>query len=271
MTKSGRAALGDNGGDDPIAQSLAQLAAILLRSGIDSPTAERLLRHAFIASAVRSVRATNLKATQSQVASIAGVSRLEVRRSLARFGTGETTRNRQSKSRLEALVNGWRADPTYLDRAGRPKALDCRGARSKFGQLVRKYGRDVTQKALRLQLVKKGIAYEKGGQLILRDHVSSRAVAPAASADLRFVASQLANIDFELGRRAYSTKRVSILANDKKTVLAMRRVASARLETVLNSLESLSEQLQPRSRKRRAGSHKLYVTTTVALESAGSE
>jgi hypothetical protein len=271
VTINGRQSTSTFGGNDPIAQSLAQFAAILLRSGIDSPTAERLLRRAFIVSAARSVRSTNIKATQSQIASIAGVSRLEVRRALARIETAAELRDYQSRSRIEALVHGWQTDPTFLKRNGKPEALDYRGARSKFDRLVRRYGRDVTQKALRVQLVKQGIAIDRNGQLILQRQTPLSTRTSRASADLRFIASQLANIDFELGRRAYSTRRISIRSNEKKSILAVRRVASARLETVLNSLESMSEQLQADSKGKRTTSHRLYVTTTVAIESGDPE
>jgi hypothetical protein len=238
---------------------------------MDSPEAERILRHAFIVAATRAVRATDFKATQSQIASIAGVSRLEVRRTLAQVGKQSAAKPRQSKSRLEALVHGWRSDPLFIDRAGRPRPLAYRGTSSKFDQLVRKYGRDVTQTALRVQLVRRGIAIDKGGQLILQSQIPIHAPVNAASADIKFIASQLANIDFDLGRRAYSTKRVSILANGTKTAQTMRRVASARLETVLRSLETMSEFEHTKSKKNRKASHRLYVTTTVAIESGEPE
>lgn len=271
MTINGRPSTTLLRGDGPIAQSLAQFAAILLRSGIDSPTAERLLRQAFIVSAARSARTTSLKATQSQIASIAGVSRLEVRRALAQLGNAAGSPVHQTRTRIEALVHGWRTDPMFLNRAGKPTPLDYRGARSKFGRLVQKYGRDVTQTALRVQLIKQGIAVDKRGHLILQSQPPPNTPFLAASADLRFIASQLSNIDFELGRREYSTKRISIRANEKKSVLAMRRLANTRLETVLSSLESMSEHLQVKSKKKRTAFHRLYVTTTVAIESGEPE
>lgn len=253
-----------------IATTLDRLAAILLRAGLDSPAAEALLRQAFIRAATRSASATNRKTTQSQIASIAGVSRLEVRRVAAARSESSVLSTLWSETRLERLVMGWSTDRRFLARNGKPQPLGFRGANSQFDQLVRRYGRDVTKKTLRLQLIRRGIARESKGRLILMSPPARASLSPAVASDLKYVASQLSDIDFELGRRAYLTSRISILAQDKKSVRALRRIASTRLETALNSLASMAPQDSTKV-SRMTSTNRLLVSTTIAIESEDVE
>lgn len=253
--------------EGPISQSLDQLAKILLRTGIDSPAAERLLRRAFVRAAARISSASEQATTQSQIASMAGVSRREVRALLAER---PTTSKIEQTSRLARLIDGWRTDPLFSIRKGTPRALHHRGARSEFGALVRKYGRDITKKTLRVQLIALGLAIEQNGRLFLVRKKPSRGHYAAASSDLRFVASQLAHIDFELGRRQYLNKYVVVSSNERKSVEAMRQIAISRLGTVLSSLQSMSAESR-KSQRSSSSAHRLLVSTTIAVESGESK
>lgn len=253
-----------------IAQTLDRLAAILLRAGLDSPAAESLLRRAFILGASRSTAPTNKKPTQSQIASIAGVSRLEVRRIAADLSRPSFLDSLRSESRVERLVHGWATDRKFTAKNGKPRPLDYRGSNSGFDQLVRSYGRDVTKRTLKLHLVRRGLVKEVGGCLILVRQESKAYTSPEAAADLKYIASQLADIDFKLGRRAYLTSRVSIPATDKKSVHALKRIASTRLGTALSSLASMSPQSVNQATSRLAD-YRLIVRTTIAIESEGAE
>jgi hypothetical protein len=248
-----------------VSQSLDRIAAILIRAGLDLPLAEALLRRAFIAAAAKTARASHERVTQSHIASLAGVSRLEVRHCLAGTHQSQTKEHRRPRSRVERLIAGWTEDERFQNRQGRPKALTIRGAQSEFDALVRKYGRDVTAKTMRVRLIALGVAKEKGGTLCL---VNPRLGTPAAaSADLRYIASQLKSIDFELGRRAYQTRRVILVSRDRKSLLAMQRIASARLETVLNSLASMSSGSSKKKDSRLKAQPRLLVSSTIAIES----
>jgi hypothetical protein len=249
-----------------VAQSLDRIAAILIRAGFDSTTAERLLRRAFIVAAAKTVKASSTKATQSQIASIAGVSRLEVRKFLGQTPRALTKAPPGPISRIESVISGWTSNAAFLSKSGKPRPLNFHGPESKFADLVRKYGRDVTPKTLRVQLVRLGYAAERGAMLHLLKQASAAGRVSAASADLRFIASQLANIDFELGRRAYLTRRVSVFARDTKSIRAMRRIAQTRLDTVLNSLASMSTAPEARKLRRRTAPHRLLVSSAIAIE-----
>ncbi len=257
-----------SGTESLVRQSLERIATVLLRAGLDFPSAEQLLRRAFISVASRIATPKDRKATQSQIAALAGVSRLEVRKVIggsSRIGAFATEAN----SRIGRLIAGWNKDPAFSSRRGGPRALTVRGSSSEFAALVRKYGRDVTKKTLKVQLLALGFAKERDGRIILiRSTLSARRSA-AASADLRFIVSQLESIDFELGRREYSNRRVSIQARERKSAEAMKRIALTRLDTVINSLESMSTGAISSKRKNRtrAQPHRLIVSTTVAVES----
>ena len=252
-----------------IRQSLERIATVLLRAGLDFPAAEQLLRLAFISVANRIAVPRGHKPTQSQIAALAGVSRLEVRKALA----NSSRRNRlptEANSRIGRLIAGWTQDQMFSSRGGVPRPLTVRGSTSEFDALVRKYGRDVTKKTLKVQMVALGFAKERDGKLVLIRETPPAHRSAAASADLRFIVSQLASVDFELGRREYSSRRVSILARERKSAEAMKRIALNRLDTVINSLESMSTGANSSKRKIRGQAHRLIVSTTVAVESGDS-
>jgi hypothetical protein len=253
---------------DLVSGSLDQIATILLRIGFDAPAAEQLLRHAFIAAASRAGIAGSHRPTQSQIASLAGVTRLEVRKVIA--GLGKATKQiSDSNSRIAHLIGGWRNDPKY-SRRGNPLGLQYRGPRSEFEALVRDYGRDVTSKTLRTQLVMLGLAKERDGKLYVVKGSRSTFQMSAASADLKFVASQLAKFNFEFGQREYLTRRISISAAERKAAEAVRQIAQGRLQAVLSSLESMSDKAQKGTKSRFLGRHRVIVSTTVAVESEES-
>jgi hypothetical protein len=258
------------GTESPITQALDRLAAILLRTGLDSPAAEQLLRRAFVRVAARKLTADGSASTQSQIASISGVSRREVRALLGKSGELENRIPRPT-SKLAKLVDGWLSDPRFASRKGIPRALSIRGPKSEFGALVRKYGRDITKKTLRVHLLMLGLVKERQGKLLLvRDKPSDDRYA-AASADLKFVASQLSSIDFELGRRQYSSRRIELSAYERKSAEAMRQIAISRLSTVLSSLQSMSDDSRRYNQGRSVRTHKLLVSTTIAVERGNSK
>jgi hypothetical protein len=256
--------------DDLVALALDRIATILLRAGLDAPRAESLLRRAFISAASRMPLASR-RMTQSQVATIAGVSRLEVRKTLAAIRYQPNVPSVRESSRVSQLVQAWRTDKRFMTRDGKPRPLKVNGPNSSFGRLVRIYGRDVTKRTLRDQLVRLGLAKELAGELWLNESAHPSRNNVIDTADLRFVASQLKAIDFAIGRRVYTTRQISVTARNKKSVLAFRQTASGRLETVLNSLESMSSQADRSAARKTTPRHRLLVTATVATESDETE
>ena len=252
-------------------KALGQIATVLVRAGLDLPSAERLLKRAFISAAISAAKSgKNGRTNQSQVASMAGVSRLEVRKLLKRQQLQARNSHSSSRSRIENTLAGWSNDPEFSTRANRPRPLNYKGQGSEFFRLAKKYGRDVTSKSLRVQLIKLGLATERHGLIYQVRQPARKRRRSAASADLRFIASQLANVEFELGRRSYFTRKISIRASDGKAIKSMKRIAVDRLNTVFNSLTTLSPNREEQKRRQRA-KHRLLVTSTITVESEADE
>jgi hypothetical protein len=246
-----------------IGRLLERIAAILVRLGLDSPQSERWLRRAFVQAAIERAQADSQRPTQARIASYTGLSRLEVRTIL----NGRQKERVFQSTRVDQVVVGWRTDPQFLDTKGRPLHLQIRGSRTSFERLVKKYGRDVTARTLREDLIRKGIVRIRQNKLVLLQKGASLSRdALAAHADIKFLASHLASIDFQLGRRSYVLRQSAISADDKRAVEMLKRIAVARLDTVFNSLAAMSLDSQRRTQKKRHRPGRLFVTAVVATE-----
>ena len=254
--------------DGAAGRLLSTIAAILIRLGLDSPQAERLLRRAFVKAALQRVQAEPQRLTQARIASLTGLSRLEVRTILKARAALETAQT----TRVEHVVHGWRTDPQFLDASGKPRQLDMRGSRSTFERLAKKYGRDVTARSLRDDLLRRGLVKIRSEQLVLiRDQAVPSNDARAAQADLKFLASHLASIDFQLGKRAYVLRQGAISAGDKRTVEMLKRIAVTRLDTVFSSLAEMSADSGENAHGKKSDSRRLIVTAIVATEAENNK
>jgi Family of unknown function (DUF6502) len=248
-------------------QSLLGIASILLRLGLNAPQGERYLRRAFVHAALSNAGTNSSRATQSKIASLAGISRLEVRRILGHRSSKTSTRERHA-NRVDQILIAWRNDPRFLDLKGRPRPLSFKGSHSLFAKLVRQYGRDVTIKTLRDQLMSSGAALEQKGCMVISKRSKQHSDhAIAARADLRFLESQFRNIDLRMGKRAYVTKRVSVWVNDKKSVRRLQREAQEKIDLMLAALSALSLPRDAIARGAPKSRHRVLVVTTIATES----
>jgi len=155
----------------------------------------------------------------------------------------------------------------FLDARGKPRPLELHGAGKTFERLVRKYGRDVTTRTLRDELVRQKLVVLKGKKLTLvqtRHHVSRESI--AAESDLNFLTSLLTSTNFQVGRRAYLLRRSAVLTDEMKGVEMIKRVAIQRLETVLSSLSEMSADSRKSKRRELRPAPQLMVTAIVATE-----
>ncbi len=248
-----------------VTRILEKLASILLRLGIDAPRAEDLLRRAFVSEAVRIARNAGYRHTQSQIALLAGVNRLDVRKIFDR--KERTISSSIPQSRLERILTAWRNDPEFSSSRGRPNPLSFGSPSSQFERLIRKYGRDISVRALRDELIINKLAIAKGGRLtLIGSSKARRAPSIAALSDLRFLNTQLAPFDFYLGRRAFQTRHLSVTADDIKMLKLIQRKSLARIETTLNSLASLKQISNYKKESRSARTHRLHIMTIVSSE-----
>jgi hypothetical protein len=261
-----------NGNESVASRFLEKLASILLRLGFDSPRAESLIRQAFVQEAARFARQIGGRSTQSQIALIAGVNRLDVRKILASQHRPHSRKNFSHQSRVERILLAWREDPDFTDEQGHPKPLTVTGAKSQFERLVRKYGRDVTVRTIRDDLIKNKIAARKGTRLVLKKRGRTiDSSSAAALVDLNFLNSQLAPFDFTRGHRAFVARNLALSTTDLKLLKLARRKAIARIETALSSLKSLQRSLSTTGSNRGKRIHRLRITAILSAESDSAE
>jgi hypothetical protein len=245
---------------------LERLVSILLRLGFDSPRAESLIRQAFVLEAARRARQTGARSTQSQIALLAGVNRLDVRRILAAENYPRSSKSVSRRSRIERVLLAWSQDPAFSNQNGRPKPLKYIGLNSQFERLVRKYGRDISARTLREDLIKNKRVIQEGVHLVLAKRGKPKEKhLTAAVADLAFLDSQLARFDFSHGRRDYVERRLCLSASDLRLLKLAQRKATAKIETALSSLEPMERSLATGARRPRRA-HRLLVTAIISAE-----
>jgi hypothetical protein len=130
---------------------LDALAPLLLRARITPAMVTRQLRLAYVRAAAAHARMATGRVNHSQIATLTGLSRLEVRRLLA---GGRETRAMPVRQldRAARVLDGWSRDPAYRSARGRPRALPLRGPAPSFETLVQRYGGDVPPLAVQREL-----------------------------------------------------------------------------------------------------------------------
>jgi len=253
-----------------VSRLLERLVSILLRLGFDSPRTESLIREAFIFEAAKRARQTGARGTQSQIALLAGVNRLDVRRILASQSRPPTSTRSSRRSRIDRVLLAWSQDPAFANEYGRAKPLKFVGANSQFERLVRKYGRDISARTLRDDLIKNKLVVQEGVRLVpvRRGKPKDKSLA-AAVADLAFLDSQLARFNFSQGRRDYIERRLCLSASDTRLLKLAQRKATTKIETALSSLEPIQRSLTPPGRGRRA--HRLLISAIISTEFDGTD
>lgn len=257
-------------GEELLSRTLLRLAAVLVRLGLSSPKAEQMLRRAFVLTAAEESATGTRAPTQSQIASIAGISRLDVRKILD-AKAGSVPRLARSLSRVELILRAWRTDLRFLDKSRQPKPLGYRGKQSDFAHLVREYGRDVTVKTIRDQLLKTGAAKESNGRLFIQQ--TRRRQTPdalAAKTDLRFINSSLDHLHLGLGRRAYTTKRAVFTVQNKKIAKRLQREAQEKIQLLFGALHATAPVSKTRPSASSRAPHRVTVSATITTESGGS-
>jgi hypothetical protein len=199
---------------------------------------------------------------------LAGVNRLDVRKILESQHEMASGTKFSRQSRVERILSAWRHDPEFSNGRGRPKSLTYIGAGNQFEKLVRKYGRDITVRTLRDNLTKSKLATAKEGRLIVSNHPNrAGGRAGAALSDLNLLSTQLSQFEFESVLRTFVTRNLILPASDKKSLKLIQRKSVAKVETALNSLESLKQNLELSKNNRVRRKHRLRIVTIFSSES----
>lgn len=146
---------------------LSEYARYLIDAGATYPRLSALMRLALFKAAASRATFGNKKLNQSAVAAMTGLTRVQVRR-LARE---DAPAARESRDRLESVIDGWITDSSFATPGGRPRRLRVGGVGRSFGALVRKYGGDVPPKALLREMQRHGYVDLGEGHVSLRKSV----------------------------------------------------------------------------------------------------
>ena len=147
----------------PLVDFLTELAKYLLSAGVSISQFEVAAQLAFLRAASLEARFSNAKINQSAVAAMTGLTRSQVRL-LSRIPAHRTLRR---GSRIERLVSGWLTDPSFTTTAGNARVLQRSGRHRSFAALAKKYGGDITPRALQSELLRRGYIETYGDKVAL--------------------------------------------------------------------------------------------------------
>jgi hypothetical protein len=148
---------------DPLIEFLTEFAKYLLAAGVSVSRFEGSAQLAFLLAASKQSRFRNCKVNRSAVAAMTGLTRTQVRNLLRTNAHSVIHR----ESRIDRIVTGWISDPLFTTTAGNARALPIHGRVRSFTVLAKKYGGDVTPRALQSELLRQGLIRLKGDRVTL--------------------------------------------------------------------------------------------------------
>jgi hypothetical protein len=158
---AGRGLLGQSPADEPatfrsVSLALEPFACLYLSAGLGAVQFTTAVKLAFIRAAARNCT-TRGKLNVSAVSVATGLTRKEIRSLLDIAKNHKTFQLRNiAQQRTTRVIQGWRTDPAFLDRAGNPAKLPIRGREKSLEALVRRYAGDVTPISVATELERTG-------------------------------------------------------------------------------------------------------------------
>jgi len=144
---------------------LRPLVRILLRNKVDVWTLVEWVKQIYVDIASTEFPVADRKPTVSRVSLLTGLTRKEVSRLWEADESAGVDSARYS--RAAQVVTGWIRTRGYQDAAGDPVELPFEGARRSFSELVRRFGTDVTPRALLDELLEAGAVTRRGDRIRL--------------------------------------------------------------------------------------------------------
>lgn len=144
---------------------LTELALVLLPRGMTPKWFSELARTAFVQAAADISKLRNGRVNHSRIAALTGLTRADVKRLLERKAPDS---NKRGLTAMERVVEGWRNDPEFAIQPGRSRQLSISGRRGSFAHLVKKYGGDVTHRAVLDELRRLRAVRDSNGYVWLR-------------------------------------------------------------------------------------------------------
>lgn len=150
--------------DDVLGEFLSEFAKHLLKCGITMAEFRKSAKAAFVQAALNTARLQNSRVNQSAVAAVTGLSRTQVRALLRNAPEA----SKPTGARIGAVISGWCSDPEFTDADGNPLALAGSSGRRSFSALIKKYGRDVSHRAMLSEMRRMGYVKHDGDVISLQ-------------------------------------------------------------------------------------------------------
>lgn len=230
---------------------LAELAFALLPRGMTPKRFSDLVRLAFVRAATEMSKFQNGRVNYSRVAAQTGLSRADVKRLL---GSNALDVLRVAQAPTERVVNAWRTDRLFSDKYGRPRRLRITGSNLSFAGLVRKYGGDVTYRAVLDELRRIGVVKDNGQTVCLKvsPNLRNRNSFAFLSPVIPVLVDGIRIASARTGPPSSSILRLTLPVESEVDLAIVRERCSSSAKSMLNGLgESLRTSITvPRTRRK---------------------
>jgi hypothetical protein len=208
---------------------LSELAKYMLCAGVSISQFEIAAQLAFVRAAASEASFSNAKINQSAVAAMTGLNRSQVRL-LSRIPAHRALRR---GGHIEQLVTGWLTDPSFTTAAGNARVLQRSGRHRSFAALAKKYGGDITPRALQSELLRRGYIEIYGDKVSL-SRVARRTKGPSQLNQLAVALAKLIKRE-HLSTGPTSFRLVTAQANYESPVGAGRILLQRRINQGLKA------------------------------------
>ena len=148
---------------------LRPLCRVLLRHSVSFNAFEEIAKRVYVDVAMKDFGIPGKKPTTARVAVLSGLTRKEVHRLLSE-PDDDPEEIASRYNRAARVLTGWARDEDFVDRRGKPRALEMDGGQG-FVELVRRYSGDMPARAVLDELLRTGaVEKRKDGRLALIEH-----------------------------------------------------------------------------------------------------
>lgn len=220
---------------------LRPLVRILLRNNVDLWTLVEYAKQIYVDVASKEFGVPGRQPTVSRVSLLTGLTRKEVSRL---WESGDAAGVDSARySRAANVVTGWIRTPGFQNAAGAPLELPFDGARRSFSELVRRFGADVTPRALLDELTQSGAVERTASnrvKLVARGYVPRTDDAAKLGILGSDVADLISTVDHNIvnpPERAFFQRKVAYDNLVAACLPELRDRAARRGQTLLEALD----------------------------------
>ena len=144
------------------------LARIVIQHGLSAKDVQNIFKKAFVDVAREDYGINGRPTNKARVATLTGLTRVEVARLVDAPTPGEHPHNSQHP--LRRVTEAWLQRPPWALANGEPQALDISGGRASFEGLVKACGGDIAWQTLLKELTRLGVVERSGDTVALIEH-----------------------------------------------------------------------------------------------------